>query len=53
MQLGIVNTGSQLSNGVKKNFTRKSQEAWENYLPSISIDCVVFGFHDAALKVLV
>jgi hypothetical protein len=30
---------------------KKSQEAWENYLPSISIDCVVF--HDAALKVLV
>ena len=24
----------------------------KNYLPSISIDCVVFGFHDASLKVL-
>jgi hypothetical protein len=36
-----------------KKILEKSQEAWENYLPSISIDCVVFGFHDAALKVLV
>jgi ADP-ribose pyrophosphatase YjhB (NUDIX family) len=38
---------------LKKILLEKSQEAWENYLPSISIDCVVFGFHDAALKVLV
>jgi hypothetical protein len=46
-------TGSQLkAMELKKILLEKSQEAWENYLPSISIDCVVFGFH-AALKVLV
>ncbi|ALM47531.1 NUDIX hydrolase [Flavobacterium psychrophilum] len=32
--------------------TRRSEIAWEEFLPSISIDCVVFGFHDGALKVL-
>ena len=25
---------------------------FDNYLPSISIDCVLFGFHDNELKVL-
>lgn len=30
----------------------KSEEDRENYLPNVSIDCVVFGFHDATLKVL-
>jgi hypothetical protein len=29
---------------LKKILLEKSQEAWGNYLPSISIDCVVFGF---------
>ncbi len=24
----------------------------EEYLPSVSVDCVVFGFHDASLKIL-
>lgn len=27
--------------------------AWKNYLPHISIDCVVFGFHEGVMKVLV
>ena len=38
---------------LKKIIEEKSQESWKIYLPSISIDCVVFGFHDATLKVLV
>lgn len=29
-----------------------SVTAWQKYLPHISLDCVVFGFHEAALKVL-
>lgn len=55
MQLRIRNTQEvQLkAMELKKILLEKSQEAWENYLPSISIDCVVFGFHDATLKVLV
>lgn len=28
-------------------------EAWDIYVPSLSIDCVVFGFHDNKLKVIV
>ncbi|MBC5836818.1 NUDIX hydrolase [Flavobacterium muglaense] len=38
---------------LKRIIEEKSQESWEIYLPSISIDCVVFGFHDGELKVLV
>jgi 8-oxo-dGTP diphosphatase len=38
---------------IKKLIEEKSGMAWELYLPHLSIDCVVFGFHDAALKVLV
>jgi 8-oxo-dGTP diphosphatase len=38
---------------LKKIFEGKSEEAWKIYLPHLSIDCVVFGFHDASLKVLV
>lgn len=30
----------------------KSNEAWEIYIPNLSVDCVVFGFHNAVLKVL-
>jgi len=37
---------------LKEILTERSENAWNNYLPHISIDCVVFGFHDAALKVL-
>ena len=38
---------------IKKLIEDKSETVWEVYLPHFSIDCVVFGFHDAALKVLV
>jgi 8-oxo-dGTP diphosphatase len=38
---------------IKKLIEEKSELTWEDYLPHLSIDCVVFGFHDAALKVLV
>jgi 8-oxo-dGTP diphosphatase len=38
---------------VKKIIEEKSENSWKIYLPHISIDCVVFGFHDATLKVLV
>ncbi|MBC7605887.1 MAG: NUDIX hydrolase [Burkholderiales bacterium] len=37
----------------KKIIEEKSEKAWGMYLPHLSIDCVVFGFHDATLKVLV
>ena len=36
-----------------KIIEEKSKEAWDIYMPNLSIDCVVFGFHDAELKVLV
>jgi 8-oxo-dGTP diphosphatase len=38
---------------IKKLIENKSETVWEDYLPHLSIDCVVFGFHDTALKVLV
>jgi len=34
-------------------FKEYCDNARENYLPHISIDCVVFGFHEGLLKVLV
>src|ERR1700761_2029204 len=37
----------------KKELKQYSAEARENYLPHISIDCVVFGFHEGEMKVLV
>jgi 8-oxo-dGTP diphosphatase len=37
----------------KKIIELKSKEAWEIYIPNLSLDCVVFGFHDNILKVLV
>jgi hypothetical protein len=37
----------------KKIIEEKSDEAWKVYIPNLSVDCVVFGFHDAILKVLV
>ena len=37
----------------RKIIEEKSDKAWGMYLPHLSIDCVVFGFHDATLKVLV
>ncbi|WP_304197200.1 NUDIX domain-containing protein [Flavobacterium alvei] len=37
----------------KRIIEEKSKKAWEINLPHLSIDCVVFGFQDASLKVLV
>jgi len=37
----------------KKELKEFCAEARENYLPHISIDCVVFGFHEGVMKVLV
>jgi 8-oxo-dGTP diphosphatase len=37
----------------KEKIEEKSIQSWQNYLPNLSIDCVVFGFHDNLLKVLV
>lgn len=37
---------------LKKIIEKRSEIAWSEFLPSISIDCVVFGFNDGALKVL-
>ncbi len=31
----------------------KSNQAWQIYLPNLSIDCVVFGFDNGKLKVLI
>lgn len=38
---------------IKKIIEEQSAKSWEIYLPHLSIDCVVFGFHEASLKVLV
>jgi ADP-ribose pyrophosphatase YjhB (NUDIX family) len=37
----------------KKIIEEKSAKSWEIYIPNLSVDCVVFGFQDASLKVLV
>ena len=37
----------------KKIIEEKSEKAWEIYIPHLSIDCVVFGFQEATLQVLV
>jgi len=37
----------------KKEIKEYCANARENYLPHISIDCVVFGFHEGVMKVLV
>lgn len=36
----------------KKDFLQFINDLKANYLPSVSIDCVIFGFHDGQLKVL-
>ena len=36
----------------KKLIEQNSEKAWKMYIPHLSIDCVVFGFQDASLKVL-
>jgi 8-oxo-dGTP diphosphatase len=38
---------------LKQLLLEKSALSQDLYLPHLSIDCVVFGFHDASLKVLV
>jgi len=37
---------------LQKILEDRSQKAWEIYLPNLSIDCVVFGFNNNTLKVL-
>ncbi|MFV5696923.1 NUDIX hydrolase [Flavobacterium sp. ZT3R17] len=39
--------------GFKKIIEEKSDKSWGMYIPNLSIDCVIFGFHDTILKVLV
>jgi len=36
----------------KKLVEQQSQEAWEKYIPTLSIDCVIFSFKDTSLQVL-
>lgn len=38
---------------LKKLIEETSEANYHNYLPHLSIDCVVFGFHQSSLKVLV
>jgi hypothetical protein len=37
---------------LKDIIEKRSEIAWNKFIPHISIDCVVFGFHVGALKVL-
>jgi 8-oxo-dGTP diphosphatase len=37
----------------RQQIINKSDQAWQIYLPNLSIDCVVFGFDNGVLKVLV
>lgn len=37
---------------LKKLLEKQSEEAWKKYIPSLSIDCVIFSFHENALQVL-
>lgn len=36
----------------KRRIEERSVGAWEKCIPNLSVDCVVFGFHNAKLKVL-
>lgn len=36
----------------KKFLEIESKEAWEKYIPTLSIDCTIFSFHENALHVL-
>lgn len=42
----------EYSNTFQQLLSKLSDEAWKQFMPHISIDCVVFGFHAASLKVL-
>jgi hypothetical protein len=37
---------------LKKILEKKSEEAWEKYIPTLSIDCAIFSFNENSLKVL-
>jgi 8-oxo-dGTP diphosphatase len=37
---------------IKNNFSEVAKLQFEQYIPQISIDCVIFGFHSNELKVL-
>lgn len=36
----------------KKILEKQSEEAWKKYIPTLSIDCVIFSFHETTLQVL-
>lgn len=36
----------------KQRLLAVSEENWKKYLPHVSIDCVIFGFHNSELKIL-
>ncbi|MFH6948465.1 NUDIX domain-containing protein [Flavobacterium sp. FlaQc-51] len=36
----------------KKILEEQSDAAWEKYIPTLSIDCVIFSFHETELQVL-
>ncbi|SNR76077.1 NUDIX domain-containing protein [Flavobacterium sp. ov086] len=37
---------------LKKILEKRSEESWEKYIPTLSIDCAIFSFHETSLKVL-
>lgn len=37
---------------IKEILEKESQEYWENYTPTLSVDCVIFSFHKNSLHVL-
>lgn len=37
---------------LKKLIESQSEEAWKKYIPTLSIDCVIFSFHENVLQVL-
>ena len=37
---------------IKGLIEERSKEAWKIYMPGLSIDCAIFGFHNGKLKVL-
>ncbi|WP_428232813.1 NUDIX hydrolase [Flavobacterium sp.] len=36
----------------KKILEKQSEESWKKYIPTLSIDCVIFSFHETVLQVL-
>ncbi|MBE8725956.1 NUDIX hydrolase [Flavobacterium hungaricum] len=37
----------------KKLLEKRSADHWKNFIPTLSIDCVIFSFHNSKLQVLV